>query len=150
VQLLVATTVIEVGVDVPNASLMVIEHAERFGLAQLHQLRGRVGRGSAASVCVLLYTGPLSLTGRARLQTMRETTDGFEIARRDLEIRGPGEFLGARQSGAAMLRFASLENDAWLIDPARDAAECLLREWPHVVTQHLNRWLGAREQYLKA
>lgn len=150
VQLLVATTVIEVGVDVPNASLMVIEHAERFGLAQLHQLRGRVGRGTAASVCVLLYSGPLSLTGRARLQTMRETTDGFEIARRDLEIRGPGEFLGARQSGAAMLRFASLENDAWLIDPARDAAECLLREWPHVVTQHLNRWLGAREQYLKA
>ncbi|WP_084687726.1 ATP-dependent DNA helicase RecG [Paraburkholderia oxyphila] len=150
VQLLVATTVIEVGVDVPNASLMVIEHAERFGLAQLHQLRGRVGRGTAASVCVLLYTGPLSLTGRARLQTMRETTDGFEIARRDLEIRGPGEFLGARQSGAAMLRFASLENDAWLIDPARDAAECLLREWPHVVMQHLNRWLGAREQYLKA
>ncbi|WP_213297492.1 ATP-dependent DNA helicase RecG [Paraburkholderia sacchari] len=150
VQLLVATTVIEVGVDVPNASLMVIEHAERFGLAQLHQLRGRVGRGSAASVCLLLYSGPLSFTGRARLQTMRETTDGFEIARRDLEIRGPGEFLGARQSGAAMLRFASLENDAWLIDPAREAAECLLREWPHVVTQHLNRWLGAREQYLKA
>ena len=150
VQLLVATTVIEVGVDVPNASLMVIEHAERFGLAQLHQLRGRVGRGSAASVCVLLYTGPLSLTGRARLQTMRETTDGFEIARRDLEIRGPGEFLGARQSGAAMLRFASLENDAWLIEPARGAADRLLHEYPHVVTQHLNRWLGAREQYLKA
>ncbi|WP_233272639.1 ATP-dependent DNA helicase RecG [Paraburkholderia acidisoli] len=150
VQLLVATTVIEVGVDVPNASLMVIEHAERFGLAQLHQLRGRVGRGTAASVCVLLYTGPLSLTGRARLQTMRETTDGFEIARKDLEIRGPGEFLGARQSGAAMLRFASLENDAWLIEPAREAAERLLHEYPHVVTQHLNRWLGAREQYLKA
>ncbi|WP_321904016.1 ATP-dependent DNA helicase RecG [Paraburkholderia tropica] len=150
VQLLVATTVIEVGVDVPNASLMVIEHAERFGLAQLHQLRGRVGRGTAASVCVLLYTGPLSPTGRARLQTMRETTDGFEIARRDLEIRGPGEFLGARQSGAAMLRFANLETDTWLIDPARDAAERLLHEYPHVVTQHLNRWLGAREQYLKA
>ncbi|WP_321789373.1 ATP-dependent DNA helicase RecG [Paraburkholderia sp. J94] len=150
VQLLVATTVIEVGVDVPNASLMVIEHAERFGLAQLHQLRGRVGRGTAASVCVLLYTGPLSPTGRARLQTMRETTDGFEIARRDLEIRGPGEFLGARQSGAAMLRFANLETDTWLIDPARDAAERLLHEHPHVVTQHLNRWLGAREQYLKA
>nr|WP_322106687.1 ATP-dependent DNA helicase RecG [Paraburkholderia sp. J41] len=150
VQLLVATTVIEVGVDVPNASLMVIEHAERFGLAQLHQLRGRVGRGTAASVCVLLYTGPLSLTGRARLQTMRETTDGFEIARKDLEIRGPGEFLGARQSGAAMLRFASLENDAWLIEPAREAAGRLLHEYPLVVTQHLNRWLGAREQYLKA
>ncbi|MBB3257874.1 ATP-dependent DNA helicase RecG [Paraburkholderia bannensis] len=150
VQLLVATTVIEVGVDVPNASLMVIEHAERFGLAQLHQLRGRVGRGTAASVCLLLYTGPLSLTGRQRLQTMRETTDGFEIARKDLEIRGPGEFLGARQSGAAMLRFASLENDAWLIEPAREAAERLLHEYPHVVTQHLNRWLGVREQYLKA
>ncbi|HIC7212074.1 ATP-dependent DNA helicase RecG [Burkholderia stabilis] len=150
VQLLVATTVIEVGVDVPNASLMVIEHAERFGLAQLHQLRGRVGRGTAASVCVLLYTGPLSLTGRERLKTMRETTDGFEIARRDLEIRGPGEFLGARQSGAAMLRFANLETDGWLIDPARDAATRLIDAYPDVVTQHLARWLGAREQYLKA
>jgi ATP-dependent DNA helicase RecG len=150
VQLLVATTVIEVGVDVPNASLMVIEHAERFGLAQLHQLRGRVGRGSAASVCVLLYTGPLSITARARLQTMRETTDGFEIARRDLEIRGPGEFLGARQSGAAMLRFADLEQDGWLIEPAREAAAHLLEAHPDVVTQHLARWLGAREQYLKA
>ncbi|MDN7994324.1 ATP-dependent DNA helicase RecG, partial [Burkholderia orbicola] len=150
VQLLVATTVIEVGVDVPNASLMVIEHAERFGLAQLHQLRGRVGRGTAASVCVLLYTGPLSLTGRERLKTMRETTDGFEIARRDLEIRGPGEFLGARQSGAAMLRFANLETDGWLIDPAREAAARLIAAYPEVVTQHLARWLGAREQYLKA
>ncbi|HIH2630002.1 TPA: ATP-dependent DNA helicase RecG, partial [Burkholderia cenocepacia] len=150
VQLLVATTVIEVGVDVPNASLMVIEHAERFGLAQLHQLRGRVGRGTAASVCVLLYSGPLSLTGRERLKTMRETTDGFEIARRDLEIRGPGEFLGARQSGAAMLRFANLETDGWLIDPAREAAARLIAAYPEVVTQHLARWLGAREQYLKA
>ncbi len=150
VQLLVATTVIEVGVDVPNASLMVIEHAERFGLAQLHQLRGRVGRGSAASVCVLLYTGPLSMTARARLQTMRETTDGFEIARKDLEIRGPGEFLGARQSGAAMLRFADLENDQWLIEPAREAAAALLEKYPEVVMQHLARWLGAREHYLKA
>ncbi|WP_175949276.1 ATP-dependent DNA helicase RecG [Burkholderia vietnamiensis] len=150
VQLLVATTVIEVGVDVPNASLMVIEHAERFGLAQLHQLRGRVGRGTAASVCVLLYSGPLSLAGRERLKTMRETTDGFEIARRDLEIRGPGEFLGARQSGAAMLRFANLETDGWLIDPARDAAARLIAAYPDVVTQHLARWLGAREQYLKA
>jgi ATP-dependent DNA helicase RecG len=150
VQLLVATTVIEVGVDVPNASLMVIEHAERFGLAQLHQLRGRVGRGSVASVCVLLYSGPLSIAGRARLQTMRETTDGFEIARRDLEIRGPGEFLGARQSGAAMLRFADLQQDGWLIEPAREAAARLLAEYPEVVTQHLARWLGAREHYLKA
>ncbi|WP_430494883.1 ATP-dependent DNA helicase RecG, partial [Burkholderia sp. BCCCDS18] len=150
VQLLVATTVIEVGVDVPNASLMVIEHAERFGLAQLHQLRGRVGRGTAASVCVLLYTGPLSPTGRERLKTMRETTDGFEIARRDLEIRGPGEFLGARQSGAAMLRFANLETDGWLIEPAREAATRLIAAYPEIVTQHLARWLGAREQYLKA
>jgi ATP-dependent DNA helicase RecG len=150
VQLLVATTVIEVGVDVPNASLMVIEHAERFGLAQLHQLRGRVGRGSAASVCVLLYSNPLSLTARERLKTMRETTDGFEIARRDLEIRGPGEFLGARQSGAAMLRFASLENDAWLIEPAREAAAHLIAQYPDVVLQHLARWLGGREQFLKA
>ncbi|HEF5874672.1 TPA: ATP-dependent DNA helicase RecG [Burkholderia cenocepacia] len=150
VQLLVATTVIEVGVDVPNASLMVIEHAERFGLAQLHQLRGRVGRGTAASVCVLLYTGPLSIAGRERLKTMRETTDGFEIARRDLEIRGPGEFLGARQSGAAMLRFANLETDGWLIEPAREAAARLIAAYPEVVTQHLARWLGAREQYLKA
>ena len=144
VQLLVATTVIEVGVDVPNASLMVIDHAERFGLAQLHQLRGRVGRGTAASVCVLLYSGPLSIAGRARLKTMRETTDGFEIARRDLEIRGPGEFLGARQSGAAMLRFANLEEDGWLIEPAREAAARLIAGYPDVVTQHLARWLGAR------
>ena len=150
VQLLVATTVIEVGVDVPNASLMVIEHAERFGLAQLHQLRGRVGRGSAASVCALLYSNPLSLTARERLKTMRETTDGFEIARRDLEIRGPGEFLGARQSGAAMLRFASLEHDTWLIEPAREAAARLVAEYPDVVMQHLARWLGGREQFLKA
>ena len=150
VQLLVATTVIEVGVDVPNASLMVIEHAERFGLAQLHQLRGRVGRGSTASVCVLLYGGPLSLTARERLKTMRETLDGFEIARRDLEIRGPGEFLGARQSGAAMLRFADLQNDAWLIEPAREAAARLVAEYPDVVAAHLARWLGGREQYLKA
>ncbi|WP_238285069.1 ATP-dependent DNA helicase RecG [Caballeronia novacaledonica] len=150
VQLLVATTVIEVGVDVPNASLMVIEHAERFGLAQLHQLRGRVGRGSAASVCVLMYANPLSQTARARLKTMRETTDGFEIARRDLEIRGPGEFLGARQSGEAMLRFASLENDGWLIEPARAAADQMLAQFPDAVTRHLARWLGAREHYLKA
>jgi ATP-dependent DNA helicase RecG len=148
--LLVATTVIEVGVDVPNASLMVIEHAERFGLAQLHQLRGRVGRGSAASVCVLMYAGPLSQTARARLQTMRETGDGFEIARRDLELRGPGEFLGARQSGAAMLRFADLQLDAWLIEPTRAAAQHLLTAHPEIAVRHLNRWLGGREQYLKA
>jgi len=147
---LVATTVIEVGVDVPNASLMVIEHAERFGLAQLHQLRGRVGRGSAESVCLLMYQAPLSPTARERLATMRETTDGFEIARRDLQIRGPGEFLGARQSGEAMLRFADLETDAWLVDYAQEAAEVMLAQYPEAVEAHLTRWLGGREHFLKA
>ncbi|MYM40410.1 ATP-dependent DNA helicase RecG [Duganella qianjiadongensis] len=152
-QVLVATTVIEVGVDVPNASLMVIEHAERFGLSQLHQLRGRVGRGSAASVCLLLYQSPLGGVARQRLMTMRETTDGFEIARRDLEIRGPGEFLGARQSGQAMLRFADLETDGWLVDQARDVAHDLLHantpEKAATVEAHLARWLGGREEFLK-
>jgi len=146
---LVATTVIEVGVDVPNASLMVIEHAERFGLAQLHQLRGRVGRGTAESVCVLLYQAPLSPTAKQRLQTMRETTDGFEIARRDLEIRGPGEFLGARQSGEAMLRFADLNHDAWLVEFAQGAADDMLARFPEAVDTHLKRWLGEREHYLR-
>ncbi|KAB8044041.1 ATP-dependent DNA helicase RecG [Janthinobacterium aquaticum] len=150
---LVATTVIEVGVDVPNASLMVIEHAERFGLSQLHQLRGRVGRGTAASVCLLMYQGPLGGVARQRLMTMRETTDGFEIARRDLEIRGPGEFLGARQSGQAMLRFADLETDQWLVDQASEVAHELLQagtpESASVVENHLARWLGAKEEFLK-
>ncbi|WP_019450828.1 ATP-dependent DNA helicase RecG [Cupriavidus sp. BIS7] len=149
-QVLVATTVIEVGVDVPNASLMVIEHAERFGLAQLHQLRGRVGRGSAESVCLLMYQAPLSPTARERLATMRETTDGFEIARRDLQIRGPGEFLGARQSGEAMLRFADLNTDAWLVDYAQEAAVMMLEQFPEAVEAHLLRWLGGREHFLKA
>jgi ATP-dependent DNA helicase RecG len=149
IHVLVATTVIEVGVDVPNASLMVIEHAERFGLSQLHQLRGRVGRGSAASVCVLLYQSPLGPTAKQRLTTMRETTDGFEIARKDLEIRGPGEFLGARQSGQAMLRFANLETDQWLVEKARNVAQLLLRDDPATVQAHLARWLGAREDFLK-
>ncbi|MFC5513044.1 ATP-dependent DNA helicase RecG [Massilia jejuensis] len=153
VHVLVATTVIEVGVDVPNASLMVIEHAERFGLSQLHQLRGRVGRGSAASVCLLLYQSPLGQVAKQRLLTMRETTDGFEIARRDLEIRGPGEFLGARQSGQAMLRFADLETDQWLVEHARDIAAGLLEnETPanmEIVDAHLARWLGGREEFLK-
>ena len=148
-QVLVATTVIEVGVDVPNASLMVIEHAERFGLSQLHQLRGRVGRGAAASVCLLLYQAPLGPVARQRLSTMRETSDGFEIARRDLQLRGPGEFLGARQSGQAMLRFADLETDQWLVEAARDLAARLLAEDPDTVTRHLARWLGAREDFLK-
>ncbi|SNT14299.1 ATP-dependent DNA helicase RecG [Noviherbaspirillum humi] len=150
IHVLVATTVIEVGVDVPNASLMVIEHAERFGLSQLHQLRGRVGRGAAASVCLLLYQAPLGPVAKQRLATMRETNDGFEIARRDLEIRGPGEFLGARQSGQAMLRFADLQTDQWLVDAARDAAQRLLQEDLATVEAHLTRWLGGREEFLKA
>ncbi|MDE1947854.1 MAG: ATP-dependent DNA helicase RecG [Burkholderiales bacterium] len=149
-QVLVATTVIEVGVDVPNASLMVIEHAERFGLAQLHQLRGRVGRGAVASVCVLMYTAPLSATGKARLRAMAETTDGFEIARRDLEIRGPGEFMGARQSGDALLRFADLQaDDAWLAQ-ARALAPRLLAEHPAAAQAQVDRWLGAKAEFLKA
>lgn len=154
IHVLVATTVIEVGVDVPNASLMVIEHAERFGLSQLHQLRGRVGRGSAASVCLLLYQSPLGQVAKQRLMTMRETTDGFEIARRDLEIRGPGEFLGARQSGEAMLRFADLETDQWIVDKAREVAQYLLDnserpDYMAIVDAHLTRWLGGREEFLK-
>ncbi len=148
-QLLVATTVIEVGVDVPNASLMVIEHAERFGLSQLHQLRGRVGRGAAASVCLLLYQGPLGMVAKQRLAIMRETCDGFDIARRDLEIRGPGEFLGARQSGQAMLRFANLETDQWLVEQARDLAQQLLMHHPDIANAHLSRWLGSREDFLR-
>lgn len=145
---LVATTVIEVGVDVPNASLMVIEHAERMGLAQLHQLRGRVGRGAAASTCVLLFSEPLSELAKARLKVIYEHTDGFEIARQDLQIRGPGEFLGARQSGAPMLRFARLEEDMLLLEQARDVAPRLIEEQPEVVEAHLARWLGSREGFL--
>ncbi len=148
--MLVATTVIEVGVDVPNASLMVIDHAERFGLSQLHQLRGRIGRGSAASTCVLLYGEHLSATGKARLRAMLETSDGFEIARRDLEIRGPGEFLGERQSGAALLRFADIALDEALLHRARHAATQLLDHHPAVAARHVARWLGSREEYLKA
>jgi ATP-dependent DNA helicase RecG len=147
---LVATTVIEVGVDVPNASLMVIEHAERFGLAQLHQLRGRVGRGSKASVCVLIYSPPLSDTGKARLKAMAETTDGFEIARRDLDIRGPGEFMGSRQSGAELLRFADLQEDAPLLQAARALAPRLLDEHPEAARRQVGRWLGTKAEFLKA
>jgi len=149
IHVLVATTVIEVGVDVPNASLMVIEHAERFGLSQLHQLRGRVGRGAAASACLLLFQGPLGPVAQQRLAIMRESSDGFEIARRDLEIRGPGEFLGARQSGQAMLRFADLEKDQWLVERARDLAASLLAHQPEVAEAHLARWLGEREDFLR-
>ena len=151
---LVSTTVIEVGVDVPNASLMVIEHAERFGLSQLHQLRGRVGRGAAASACVLLYsTGDAPRLGqiaRERLKAMAETNDGFEIARRDLEIRGPGEFLGARQSGAPLLRFADLATDAELLAWARAVAPAMLDEHADLAQRHILRWLGAKGEYLKA
>jgi ATP-dependent DNA helicase RecG len=150
VQLLVATTVIEVGVDVATAGLMVIEHAERFGLAQLHQLRGRIGRGDLESVCILLYHGPLSGTARERLAVLRGSTDGFEIARRDLELRGPGEFLGQRQSGMALLRFVDLEADAWLVEQARAASEWLLRDYSDHARRHLQRWLGGREDFLKA
>ena len=150
IAVLVATTVIEVGVDVANASLMVVEHAERFGLSQLHQLRGRVGRGSAASVCVLLYTAPLSDAAKARLKAMLDTTDGFEIARRDLAIRGPGEFLGARQSGAALLRFADPQEDEALLVAARDAAVRLLDTDRAAADRHIERWLGGRAHYLNA
>ena len=149
VQLLVATTVIEVGVDVPNASLMVIEHAERMGLAQLHQLRGRVGRGSAESACVLLYQQPLSETARARLRIIFENIDGFAIAQEDLKLRGPGELLGARQSGTPMLRFADLIADVDLLEAARDRAESLLREHPEAAARHVERWLGGKEELLR-
>ncbi len=148
--LLVATTVIEVGVDVPNASLMVIEHAERFGLAQLHQLRGRVGRGGGESVCVLLYQSPAGEAARRRLRVIRATTDGFAIAREDLELRGPGEVLGSRQSGAPLLRFADVVADADLLDAASAAAERLLDEHPDAAQRHLDRWLGGRTDFLRA
>ncbi|MBL8509533.1 MAG: ATP-dependent DNA helicase RecG, partial [Chitinimonas sp.] len=148
-QVLVATTVIEVGVDVPNATLMVIEHAERMGLAQLHQLRGRVGRGALESSCVLLYSGPLGEVAKQRLKVIFETTDGFVIAREDLRIRGPGEFLGSRQSGVPMLRFADLERDTDLLEQARDVASQLLERAPAVAEAHLARWLAGREELLK-
>ncbi len=146
-QLLVATTVIEVGVDVPNASLMIIENPERLGLAQLHQLRGRVGRGSAASHCVLLYHPPLSQLGRQRLGIMRETSDGFVIAEKDLELRGPGEMLGTRQTGLLQFKVADLMRDADLLPAVRDAALRLLAEWPQHVSPLLERWLRHGQQY---
>jgi ATP-dependent DNA helicase RecG len=150
IQILVATTVIEVGVDVPNASLMIIEHAERFGYAQLHQLRGRVGRGSAESICILLYGSELSLAAKERLQTLKETQDGFIIAERDLALRGPGELLGAKQSGEAMLRFIDLQKEAWLIEKTQQLAKQLLTSYPPIAEKHLQRWLGNRAEYLKA
>ena len=150
IDVLVATTVIEVGVDVPNASVMVIEHAERFGLAQLHQLRGRVGRGAAESTCVLLFEEPVGDVAKLRLKVIYEHTDGFEIARQDLVIRGPGEFLGARQSGQPLLRFADLEHDAALIEQAQAAAAELLAKDPAAAQAHLARWLGGRAEFIKA
>lgn len=146
-QLLVATTVIEVGVDVPNASLMIIENPERLGLAQLHQLRGRVGRGSAASHCVLLYHPPLSQIGRERLGIMRETCDGFVIAEKDLELRGPGEMLGTRQTGLLQFKVADLMRDADLLPAVRDAAQALQEQWPQHVSPLLERWLRHGQQY---
>jgi ATP-dependent DNA helicase RecG len=146
VHLLVATTVIEVGVDVPNASLLVIENAERLGLSQLHQLRGRVGRGGAASHCVLLYQPPLSEMARARLAVLRETSDGFEIARRDLELRGPGELLGTRQAGMPQFHIADLLRDRVLLPSVQRVAELLLRDYPRHVGPIVRRWLGASEQ----
>ncbi len=150
IQLLVATTVIEVGVDVPNATLMVIENAERMGLAQLHQLRGRVGRGSARSACILLYQQPLSESARGRLKIIFEHSDGFEIARHDLCMRGPGELLGARQSGLPMLRFADLEADLDLVEAARNWAPRLLHEYPALAKRHLQRWLGGKQDFWRA
>ena len=149
IQLLIATTVIEVGVDVPNASLMVIENAERMGLSQLHQLRGRVGRGSEASICILLFQQPLSEIARKRLKIIFEHTDGFEIARQDLQIRGPGEFLGARQSGMPMLRFADLEQDGELLTAAQAAADEMLSNYSDLAQRHIERWLGDKTEYLR-
>ncbi len=146
-QLLVATTVIEVGVDVPNSSLMIIENPERLGLAQLHQLRGRVGRGSAASHCVLLYHPPLSQIGRERLGIMRETNDGFVIAEKDLQLRGPGEMLGTRQTGLLQFKVADLMRDADLLPAVRDAAQTLISQWPAHVDPLLERWLRHGQQY---
>lgn len=148
IHLLVATTVIEVGVDVPNASLMVIEHAERMGLAQLHQLRGRVGRGATQSTCILMFQQPVSELARARLKVIFENTDGFVIAQQDLQLRGPGELLGARQSGVAMLRFADLTTDEDLLEQARIVADELLRDYPDAARAHLQRWIADKHDYL--
>jgi ATP-dependent DNA helicase RecG len=150
IHLLVATTVIEVGVDVPNASLMIIENAERLGLSQLHQLRGRVGRGSAKSHCVLLYSSPISANGSARLKTMRETNDGFKIAEKDLELRGPGELMGTRQTGDMQLQIANLQRDAHLLPQIKQAAESLIKQHPESVDRIIDRWLGSNQKYAQA
>ena len=146
-QLLVATTVIEVGVDVPNATLMVMENAERLGLAQLHQLRGRVGRGGEQSYCLLLYQTPLSFTAKKRLAVMRDTSDGFVIAEEDLKLRGPGEWLGTRQTGDLAFRIADLVRDEALMAPAREVAAALLEQYPDRVERLLRRWLRGGEHF---
>jgi ATP-dependent DNA helicase RecG len=146
-QVLVATTVIEVGVNVPNASVMIIENPERLGLAQLHQLRGRVGRGATESFCVLLYQQPLSKQGRERLDIMRQTNDGFVIAEKDLELRGPGEVLGTRQTGDLNFRIADLQRDALLLDDAKALAQWLRQKSPQQVEPLIQRWLGRADQY---
>lgn len=150
IDLLVATTVIEVGVDVPNASLMIVENAERLGLAQLHQLRGRVGRGAAASNCVLLYQPPLSQMAKQRLATMRETNDGFVIAEKDLELRGPGELLGTRQTGLAAFRVADLARDAGMLPLVRELADRLLTDSPEIADRIIARWVGGAARYASA
>lgn len=148
ISLLVATTVIEVGVDVPNASLMVIENPERLGLAQLHQLRGRVGRGHKESHCILLYQNPLSETGKQRLQVMRESTDGFYIAERDLQIRGPGQVLGTQQTGLMTFRIADISRDAGMLDDVKDACDVVMQQYPEIIDPLINRWLGDRVHYV--
>ena len=150
INLLVATTVIEVGVDVPNASLMIIENSERLGLSQLHQLRGRVGRGSESSHCVLLYQPPISGNSAARLKIMRETNDGFKIAEKDLEIRGPGEVLGTRQTGDMQFHIADLQRDAHMLPEVKTIALALLQQHPQNVDPLISRWLGHSEQYGQA
>jgi ATP-dependent DNA helicase RecG len=147
---LLCSTIIETGIDNPHANTIVINRADRFGLAQLHQLRGRVGRGARDSVCILLFASPLSPTARERLKVIYENTDGFEIARRDLELRGPGEYLGERQSGLPLLRFADLERDIALIEAARGAAQQLMQAYPAAARAHVRRWLGAREELTHA
>ena len=145
----ISREIIEVGVDVPNASLMVIEHAERMGLSQLHQLRGRVGRGAAKSTCILLYQNKLSETARARLKVIYESNDGFAIAQADLNLRGPGEFLGVRQSGVPMLRIADLNRDLALLEAAKNMADQLLDEYPEAVEKHLERWMASAGELVK-
>ena len=147
IQLLVATTVIEVGVDVPNASLMIIENSERLGLAQLHQLRGRVGRGAIESYCLLLYHAPLSANGRQRLAVLRETNDGFLIAEKDLELRGAGQVLGTQQTGSTNFRIADLNRDSDLLEIARDSEEIIFRDYPESIQPLIERWIGGKKDY---